>query len=482
MSQPAGQPATLICDVAVIGAGSAGLSAERAARAAGARTLLIDPDFDGTLCATAGCMPSKLLIAAARAAHHARRAPEFGISTGDLRIDGPRVMARVQRERDRFARLTRDSFDDLPEGVAIRGRARFAGPGMLVLSDGRRVTSRAIVIATGSAPVIPDAFRDLGDAVLTTDRLFDLPDLPRRLAMVGGGPIGLEIAQAMGRLGAEVTLFDKQTVLGKARCPDVHAALRAAVEQDVTLRLGCSTRAERAGDAVRISWQTDRDDPQSDGDGEAVFDHVLIATGRAPALEGLDLSASGLRLDDRGTPVFDRETMQCGDAPVFLAGDANADAPLLHEASDEGAIAGRNAARFPHIAQAQRSIPFTLTFTDPPLAAIGEGADEAAISATSDYGDQGRARVDARNQGLVRIHADATGRLTGADLCAPGGEHLAHLLVWAIQTGASADEVLALPFYHPTLEEGLRPALREICRQAALPQPPNRDSGCPAGS
>ncbi|MFN3275232.1 MAG: dihydrolipoyl dehydrogenase [Paracoccus sp. (in: a-proteobacteria)] len=473
------RPATLTCDVAVIGAGSAGLSAERAA---GARTLLIDPDFDGTLCATAGCMPSKLLIAAARAAHHARRAAEFGISAGNLRIDGPRVMARVRRERDRFARLTRDSFDDLPEGAAIRGRARFAGPGRLVLTDGRGIRARAIVIATGSAPVIPDAFRDLGDAVLTTDTLFDQPDLPRRLAVVGGGPIGLEIAQAMGRLGAEVTLFDGQAVLGKARCPDVHAALRAAVAQDVILRLGCSTRAARAGDKVRISWQAHQDDPQGCADGEALFDHVLIATGRAPALEGLDLPASGLHLDDRGTPVFDRDTMQCGDAPVFLAGDANADAPLLHEASDEGAIAGRNAARFPHVAAARRSIPFTLTFTDPPLAAIGVAAEAAAISATSDYGDQGRARVDGQNQGLVRIHADATGRLTGADLCAPGGEHLAHLLAWAIQTGASADDVLALPFYHPTLEEGLRPALRQICRQAALPQPPNRDSGCPAGS
>ncbi|MFN6980158.1 MAG: FAD-dependent oxidoreductase, partial [Gemmobacter sp.] len=208
--------ADLTCDVAVIGAGTAGLAAERAARAQGARTLLIDPDFNGTLCATAGCMPSKLLIAAAHAAHSARQAPVFGVATGPVRIDGPQVMARVRRERDRFARLTREGIDDLPQGVAIRGRARFVGPQSLVLDDGRRIAARAIVIATGSVPVIPPPFRDLGNRVITTDALFDLHDLPRSLAVIGGGPIGLEMAQAMGRLGVEVTLFDHDTVLGKA--------------------------------------------------------------------------------------------------------------------------------------------------------------------------------------------------------------------------------------------------------------------------
>lgn len=203
----------LTCDVAVIGAGTAGIAAERAARKAGARTLLIDPEFRGTLCANTGCMPSKLLIAASHAAHAARRAPVFGVHPGDPVIDGPAVMARVRAERDRFVDFTRETFDDLPEGTAVRARARFVGPSELMLDDGRRVQARAVVIATGSQAQIPEPFRDLGPRILTNETIFELPDLPDSLAVIGGGPIGLELAQAMGRLGVPVTLFDQGTRL-----------------------------------------------------------------------------------------------------------------------------------------------------------------------------------------------------------------------------------------------------------------------------
>ena len=153
-------------------------------------------------------MPSKLLIAASHAAHAARRAPVFGVHPGDPVIDGPVVMARVRAERDRFVDFTRETFDDLPEGTAVRARARFIGPSELMLDDGRRVQARAVVIATGSQAQIPEPFRDLGPRILTNETIFELPDLPDSLAVIGGGPIGLELAQAMGRLGVPVTLFD----------------------------------------------------------------------------------------------------------------------------------------------------------------------------------------------------------------------------------------------------------------------------------
>ncbi|WP_265500922.1 dihydrolipoyl dehydrogenase [Paracoccus beibuensis] len=465
-----GEHRNLHCDVAVIGAGTAGIAVERAARKAGARTLLIDPEFRGTLCANTGCMPSKLLIAAAHAAHAVRRAPVFGVVPASVAIDGPAVMARVREERDQFVAFTKESFDDLPEGTAVTGRARFDGPGQLVLEDGRRISARSVVIATGSLATIPPPFRGLGPRVLTTETLFELPDLPQRLAVIGGGPIGLEMAQAMGRLGVKVTLFDKETRLAKARCDAVHAALKDAVSRDLTLRLGCDTSAEAVEDGIRIDWTGD--DP-----GRAVFSHVLVATGRPPNLKQLNLKASSLELDDRGTPVFDRRTMQCGDAAVFMAGDADADAPLLHEASTEGAIAGRNAATYPDVAPQDRNTPFTLTFTDPPVASIGAAPGDGTICGRSDYGNQGRARTEARAEGVMSVYADGDGRLTGADLCCPGAEHLSHLLAWTIETGATAPQVLARPFYHPTLEEGMKTALREICRKTSQPVPESRDSG-----
>jgi dihydrolipoamide dehydrogenase len=460
---PEAERPDLTCDVAIIGAGTAGIAAERAARNEGARTLLIDPEFRGTLCANTGCMPSKLLIVAAKSAHDARRAPVFGIQPGPVHVDGPAVMSRLREERDRFVAFTRESFDDLPDGTAITGRARFTGPTTLVLDDGRRVQAGAVVIATGSTEIVPPPFRDLGPRILTNETLFELPDLPDSLAVIGGGPIGLELAQAMGRLGVAVTLFDHETRLGKARADDVHEALVEAVSRDLTLCLGVDTEARADPQGIRIDWSG----PQQ---GHAVFSHVLVATGRAPTLDGLDLAAAGLELDDHGTPVFDRDTMRCGTSAVFIAGDADADAPLLHEASDEGALAGCNAARFPQVRPGPRSIPFTLTFTDPPLAQLGAEPGDDTLTGRSDYSDQGRARAEARAEGLVVLHADPQGRLTGAELCCPGAEHLSHLLVWAVQSGATAADLLLLPFYHPTLEEGLKGALKEICRQVRLPQ------------
>ncbi|MBM3604461.1 MAG: dihydrolipoyl dehydrogenase [Alphaproteobacteria bacterium] len=466
---------SLSCDVAIIGAGTAGLAAERAARKAGARTLLIDPEFRGTLCANTGCMPSKLLIAAAHSAHDSRRAPVFGIHPDKVHVDGAAVMRRVREERDRFVEFTCEGFDDLPLDTTVTGRARFTGPGVLELQDGRQIRARAIVIATGSIPMIPPPFRDLGPRILTNETIFELPDLPSNLAVVGGGPIGLELAQAMGRLGVPVTLFDTSDRLGKARGEAVHEALKKAVGRDVTLRLGCETEAGAAEGGIRLRWQGDQQ-------GEAVFSHVLVATGRPPNLDGLDLDRAGLALDDHGTPVFDCGTMQCGDAPVFMAGDSSADRPLLHEASTEGAIAGTNAALFPNVAPGNRSPLFTLTFTDPPLASVGKEPDEGEITGCSDYSDQGRARVEARAEGVMLIHADRQGRLIGADLCCPGAEHLAHLLAWAVQSGATATQLLAMPFYHPTLEEGMKGALRDICRRSNQAEPDSRDIGLPPGA
>ncbi|WP_405404556.1 dihydrolipoyl dehydrogenase [Paracoccus sp. Ld10] len=465
----------LICDVAVIGAGTAGIAAERAARKAGKRTLIIDPEFRGTLCANTGCMPSKLLIAASHAAHAVRRAPVFGVHSGEPMIDGPAVMARVRAERDRFVEFTRESFDDLPQGTAIRARARFLGPTLLALDDGRRVRAGAVVIATGSSALVPETFRDLGPRILTNETIFELPDLPESLAVIGGGPIGLELAQAMGRLGVSVTLFDQGTRLGKARCDVVHDALHDAVARDMTLCLGVETVASADADGIRLTWT-------GDAQGEQVFSHVLVAVGRPPNLSDLDLKASGLKLDDHGTPTSDRTTLQCGSAPVFIVGDANADATLLHEASTEGAIAGANAAAFPDVTPRERSVAFALTFTDPPLAMVGTGPGDGVISGRSDYSNQGRARAEARAEGAVTLYADAQGRLSGADLCCPGGDHLAHLLAWSVQSGATATGLLAMPFYHPTLEEGLKAALRQICSETNQAEPAGRDFGTPPGA
>ncbi len=465
----------LTCDVAVIGAGTAGMSAEHHARSAGATTLLIDPAFAGTTCATTGCMPSKLLIAAADAAWSVKNAETFGVRAS-AEIDGRALFVRLRKERDRFVSGVKRSLHDLPDGIRVEARARFHAPGILKLDDGRGVKFRAVVIANGASPALPDAFAELGDRVLTNETLFDLEDLPDSVAVIGAGPLGLELGQALARLGVRVEIFDLDASIGGLRDKAVSNTLRQLLERTISLHLGVKPSVEATDDGVRLSW---------DGN-QRTFSRILVAAGRPPNLDGLNLDAAGIALDGHGTPIFDPATMQCGASPVFIAGDANHDRPFLHEASAEGAIAGHNAATFPDVAATSRKVPLAITFCRPEAATIGDVPDPGdpgfAIGSAS-FDGQGRALVEARAGGLCRLYGRCSdGRLTGASLCAPEAEHLAHLLAWTVGARLTVMEILDLPFYHPTLEEGLKPALRDLCAKLEKPRPWARNDDDPPGS
>ena len=462
----------LRCDVAILGAGTAGLAAERSARKHGAGTLLVDDRFAGTTCADVGCMPSKLLIAAADAAHAVRRAHVFGIDAAPPIVNGAAVMARVQRERDAFVKDAKTSYSELPVGVMLEGRARFADRTTLVLEDGRRITARAIVIATGSRPLVPDAFASVKDRVLTNESIFELRDLPRSLAVIGAGPLGLELGQAMARLGVETVLFGDGELIGGLKDAAVSEALRAIIAGELPIVLEVKVTGRPEGEGVRLAWNG----------ASRYFDHVLVAAGRPPHVKGLALEKTGLALDDHGTPRFDPHTMQCGDSSIFLAGDAGNDRPFLHEAAQEGTIAGRNAATYPETKPGARAVPFTIVFSDPPVAVVGAPPDATTVTGRAEYANQGRTKAFARSGGLAHLYADSkTGRLTGAAIAAPGAEHYGHLLACAIEHGATADALLDFPFYHPTYEEGLKPALRSIRAQMNAPETIDRDDGFIAG-
>ncbi|MDB6453470.1 dihydrolipoyl dehydrogenase [Falsirhodobacter sp. 20TX0035] len=452
------------CDVAVIGAGTAGLAAERHARKNGARTVLIDPAFRGTTCAAVGCMPSKLLIAAASAAHAVRQAPEFGVNA-KATVDGKAVMARVRALRDHFVAGVKDSYDEVPQ--KLKGRARFTSATTLKLDSGEEVTAKAIVIATGAAPSVPKEYEVISDLVLTNETVFELEDLPKRLGVIGAGSLGAELAQAFARLGVEVTLLDSGT--GVAGLKGEEAACMADfLREDMAVHLEAEVKVARDGAAARLDW---------DG-GSVTVDRILVAAGRPPALKGLGLEAAGIELDDHGTPVFDKGTLRCGSSTIFIAGDANHDRPVLHEATAEGSIAGRNAANLSDIRSAQRKVPMAIAFTHPNVATVGHVPERTeTVTGQADYADQGRARVEARNRGFVRLEGDAEGRILSATLCMPDGEHVAHYFALAISQGMTAAEMLDQPIYHPTVEEGLRKALSQICQNCNLPVPWDRRSG-----
>lgn len=463
----------LISDVAVIGAGTAGLAAERAARKAGAKTLLIDDGFSGTTCARVGCMPSKLLIAAGEAAHNARRASIFGIAS-PVKIDGVAVMSRVRKERDAFVEATLRSITDIPPDIRIDARARFAGPTDLQLSDGRRVAAKTVVIATGARPSLPDAFKELGDRILTNETVFELNDLPASIAVVGAGPLGIELAQAFARLGVDTHVFDSSDHLAALRDAQIADEVRSVLSKEFTLHLGVKLDASKGSRCIHLTWSG----PSS---GSRTFDYVLVAAGRPAAFDGLALNLTSLERDDKGIPRFDPNTLQCGDTPIFIAGDADGTRPVLHEASFEGYLAGRNAACFPNVERHHRMVPVAIVFTDPPIAVIGEPPNNETVTGEASYLNQGRAKVEARNEGRIRIYAEPrSGKITGATLFGPAMDHIAHLLAWSIERGETAETLMSRPFYHPMIEEGIKPALRDIC--AATSGVRQFDEGSPSGA
>jgi dihydrolipoamide dehydrogenase len=456
-------------DVAVIGAGTAGLAAYRAARAAGARAVLIEGGPYGTTCARVGCMPSKLLIAAAEAVHETSKLAAFGVHVeGKVTVDGQAVMARVKRERDRFVGFVLRGVDGIDASERLRGYAKFTGPFTLQVDDHTEVAFSRAVIATGSSPAVPPFLRGLGDRVVVNDDVFEWDILPRAVAVFGPGVIGLELGQALSRLGVQVRMFGVGGAVGPFTDPAVREYATRTFASEFPLDADAQVDGvERAAEGVLVRYR-ERDGTQVG----FLADYVIAATGRTPNVRGLALERTGIALDTRGVPRYDMRTLQCGASHIFVAGDANADLPLLHEAADEGRIAGDNASRFPRVSPGTRRAPLAVVFSDPQLAVVGRRFAELTpgtfVTGAVSFEDQGRSRVMLRNRGLLHVYADvATGRLVGAEMIGPDAEHLAHLLAWVVQLGLTVPQILALPFYHPVVEEGLRTALRDADERLA---------------
>ncbi|MCB1474793.1 MAG: dihydrolipoyl dehydrogenase [Rhodobiaceae bacterium] len=445
--------------IVIVGAGTAGLAALREIRDQTDDFILINDGPYGTTCARVGCMPSKALIAAANAFHARSRLETFGINGAEnVKADIPSVMKRVRALRDDFVSGVLRATDGLG-ARNIAGRARLDGPNRVIVGN-QVIEADRIILAPGSSPIVPGPWKKLGDSVFTTDSFFELEDLPRRIGVIGLGAIGAELAQALARLGLEVHAFDGSRRIAGVSDEKVAAILENALREEYSIHLETQVELAAAGDgAVAISWNG----------GSVIVDKVLAAVGRSPNFDGLGLETLGVPLDSRGMPKVDPTTMRIADTDVFLAGDANGHNPLLHEGTDEGHIAGICATHSEQ-AELRRRTPLGIVFCDPEVAAVGMRADALepanTIIGEVSFANQGRARTMQVNQGLLRVYARRSdGRLLGAEMAAPSAEHLAHLLALAIDRDLNVHDLLRMPFYHPTLEEGLRTALRAIARQ-----------------
>jgi len=450
-------------EVAIIGAGSAGLHALSQVRKRTDDFVIINEGPYGTTCARVGCMPSKALIEAADVLHLNSLYDEMGFHlNGDVTVDGPAVMKRVRRLRDRFtAGTVRSSTGNLDEGRNIPGRVKILAPDLIKV-NGELIKTQRLIIASGSKAFVPPAWLELGDGVLTSDTVFEMEDLPKSMAVVGLGAIGLELAQAFSRLGVKVVGFDMLEMVGGITDPEVSAEAVEITGNDFPLHLGVRIDLARgdSGDIV-VRW----------GGDSVRVEKALVAAGRKPNIDGLGLENLGVELDPSGLPEFDHQTLQVGDLPVYITGDVNGRAPILHEAADDGLVAGYNAMRgLDEQVRFKRRAPLGIVFSDPNIAFAGARFSELdmgdVVLAGDKFTGQGRAITAGSNRGILRMYASrSSGRVLGAEMIAPSGEHLAHLIAWAVQMGLTVTEMLELPYYHPVVEEAVRGVLRKLSRQ-----------------
>lgn len=444
-------------DVAIIGSGSAGLYALGRVKASGKSFVLINGGEPGTTCARVGCMPSKAFIQVAEDFHRPAILGRYGgAGQENLTIDHAEVMEYVQHMRDTFVdRVLSNSTDQMSDEVFVEGYARFVEPDLLEV-EGRRFRAGSIIIATGSRPIVPAPWRAFGDRVITTDEVFEQETLPSSLAVIGLGVIGLELGQAMARLGVEVTGFDMLETIGGLDDPEVAKTALEIIGKEFPIHLGAAAEISEEDGRLRVTA----------GEHSVLVDKVLASLGRKPNLDNLDIEKAGIALDDRGIPAFDRNTMQIGETRIFLAGDVDGERPLLHEAGDEGRIAGHNAAHGRADAF-RRKVPLSINFCDPNICHVGlrwEELDEARTAVGEvRFQPVGRAMIMGKNKGIIRVYGDkASGRLLGAEMVCARGEHLAHLLAWCISRELSVGDLLRMPFYHPVIEEALQAALYDL--------------------
>lgn len=434
------------CDIAVIGGGSGGLSVAAGAALMGASTVLIERGRMGGDCLNYGCIPSKALIAAARQAVIWRHSAKLGIRYDEPEIDFPTVMRHVKNTIAAIA--PHDSAERFVAlGVQVlQAEARFAGPD-IVQAGATTVRARRIVIATGSKPAIPPIPGLETIPYLTNETVFDLTEPPIHLMILGGGPIGIELAQAFRRLGIRITLIERLTCLARED-KELSGLLTDALREDGVI-LHERTEVTQAENTVSGIVLTLR---HADGSTDRIAgSHLLVATGRAPDLEPLDLAKAGILADARGIIVDDR--LRSTNRRVFALGDVTGLSPFTHTASYHAGVVLKNALfRFP--ARADHSLIPRVTYGDPELAAVGLSETEARARhgritiLRSPFAENDRARAEGLRDGLVKAIVSPRGHILGVAIAGPQAGELIQPWILAMQKrlGIGAMQALLVPY------------------------------------
>jgi mercuric reductase len=453
-------------DLAVIGSGSAAFAAAIRARTLGAQVALIERGTVGGTCVNVGCLPSKHLLAASDLYRRAGDHPFEGVDTRRTGVD---LAALVAQKAEVVDALREEKYVDLAEHHGfdiVRGHARFRGPDRLDV-DGREIGAARVVIATGSTPWIPPIAGLDETGYLTSTTAMELEELPESLIVIGGNYIGLELGQLFANLGSQVTIVEALDRIAPQEEPEISEVLtRVLEEQGVRVVTSATVTDVEAGRTTTVVAGT--------GGGELRLDgaQILVATGRRPVLDGLDLEEGGVELDDRGRLVLD-ETLRTTNPNVFAAGDVTGAPQFVYVAAAQGTLAADNA-----IGDAGRGMDLAalprVTFTTPNIASVGLTDEQARAAGYScecrvlDLHHVPRARVNLETRGLVKIVAEgSTGRVLGIHVAAEDAGDVILAGVYAVKFRMTVDDLASTWAPYLTMAEGIKLAAQTFTRDVS---------------
>ncbi len=450
-------------DAIVIGAGQAGPSIAARCSKEGLRTAVIERGHFGGTCVNVGCVPTKTLVASARAMHLARRGEEFGFATGPLRVDMPRVMARKDEQVLASRHGVQAWLRGLDKTEVIVGDARFVAPATLQVGE-RRLSAPRIFINVGGRAVVPDidGVRDV--PTLDNVSVMALDTVPEHLVIVGGSYIGLEFAQMMRRFGAEVTVVERGQRLLPREDSDVADAIRDILQAEgIRIALGAECLSlEPDGKRIKVGARCNSDLPP------IVGSHVLLAVGREPNTDSLNLDAAGIATDERGYITVDGQCRSTSAADIWAVGDCNGRGAFTHTAYNDHEIVVANLFD-DDPRRIELRIPCYALFIDPPLGRMGQTERQVresgrpALIATMPMGKVGRAREAGETQGFMKVLVDAgSRRLLGAAILGYQGDEVVHTLLDQMAADQPVDGVARTMHIHPTVSELVPTLLQQL--------------------
>lgn len=446
----------LKADLAIIGAGSGGLSAAAGAAMLGLDVVLYEKAEMGGDCLNHGCVPSKALLSAAKAAHEAGASAKYGVHTGDIKVDWEAVKAHVRGAIETIAPVdSQERFEGLGCTV-IREHARFADRKTIV-SETSRVTARRIIIATGSTAFIPP-IEGLSDVpYVTNEQIFSLAELPEHLLILGGGPIGMEMAQAFTRLGTKATVIEMGRALGRADEDHAAITLDALRAEGVTIREGeKAVRVSKDNGKIRVHTESEAGAASIDGS------HLLVAVGRRAVLDGLDLEKGGVERDRSGVVVGDN-LRSASNSRVWALGDAAGREQFTHIAGWHAAVFTRRAFFKQRTKADSLPVP-AVTYTSPEIAQIGLTEAEArkahgdkVETSSFPFHENDRAIAEDKTLGECKL-VIKSGKLLGASIVGEGAGDILQLVSVAMSNGLNVQDLTNFISPYPTRAEVVKRA------------------------